>query len=215
MWINCAISLDGRLAFAGGRRARLSGDEDMARVHRLRAECDGILVGSGTVLLDDPSLGVDWSKAGIRPGRLPTRIVLDSRGRLPAGSRVFVGAQPTLVATVRTNQRRYLGADVVRTSGPRVDWRELLALLLQRKFRRILVEGGSGVLTSLLATDLWDRFTLYVAPVLIGGSTSPSLIGGPETPDELHWRQLTLSKVEKLGSGTLLTLEPFRPPPSS
>jgi riboflavin-specific deaminase-like protein len=210
--INCAISLDGKLAFAGGRRARLSSEEDMARVHRLRAECDGILVGSGTVLMDDPSLGVDWAKAGIRPGRPPTRIVLDSRGRLPAGSRVFVGSQPTLVATVRTNLRRYLGADVVRTQGKRVDWRELFSLLSQRKFRRVLVEGGAEVLTTLLATNLWDRLTIYVAPVLIGGTTAPSLIAGPDSPDESRLLRLSLTKVEKLGPGSLLTLEPSAPP---
>ncbi|MCA1814243.1 MAG: dihydrofolate reductase family protein, partial [Halobacteriales archaeon] len=62
---NAAMSLDGRIALPGGARARLSGPEDKARVHRLRHERDAILVGSGTVLADDPELLVDPALAGM------------------------------------------------------------------------------------------------------------------------------------------------------
>ncbi|EQD29124.1 2,5-diamino-6-hydroxy-4-(5-phosphoribosylamino)pyrimidine 1-reductase, partial [mine drainage metagenome] len=102
VWLNAAMSLDGRLAYAEGRRALLSGPEDLRRVQDLRRSLDAILVGSGTVLADDPSLRVHWERVVEDPplrGAQPTRVVLDARGRLPSGARVLDGSLPTLVFT--------------------------------------------------------------------------------------------------------------------
>ncbi len=107
IWVNCACSLDGRLAFAGGERARLSSPEDLARVQSIRAGSDGILVGVGTVLKDDPSLRVHWDQLGRPKGRDPTRVVVDGSGRTPPGARVLDRSLPTIVATSEKSHRVY------------------------------------------------------------------------------------------------------------
>ncbi|HTT26201.1 MAG TPA: dihydrofolate reductase family protein, partial [Thermoplasmata archaeon] len=143
VWANCAMSLDGRLAYAGGRRARLSGPEDLRRVHALRADCQAIIVGVGTVRADDPSLRVKWELLDRPPGPGPLRVVLDSRGTVPPGAKVLDGSQPTLIATVAGAPTAFPPS--VETFGAgtdRVDLPMLLGELHRRGHRRVLVEGG-------------------------------------------------------------------------
>jgi len=209
VWVNCAASLDGRLAFAGGQRAALSGPEDLARVQRLRARADAILVGVGTVVKDDPSLRVHWELLGEAPGKNPTRVVIDASGRTPTNARVLDGSTPTIVATSERSTRvfpRHVTTIVAGTS--RVDLPRLFAALLSRGARRLMVEGGAEVLSSVLRENLFDRFTIYYAPVVIGGSTAPPVASGGETrgPEELTTFQLV--SVERLGPGSLATYVP-------
>ena len=212
--VNCAISLDGRLAFAGGKRAMLSGPEDLVRVQRLRVELGAVLVGVGTILLDDPSLRVHWELLHRPPGPSPVRICLDGRGRLPASARILDGTQPTIVATTASSTRRYPAAveTLVAGTGPEVDLAVLLRSLAHRGLRGVLVEGGAHVIASFLRAGLVDRMTVYVAPVLIGGREAPSLMAGPEshTPDD--WVELLRESVEPLDEGVLVSLRPRNPP---
>ncbi|MHB8352464.1 MAG: RibD family protein [Thermoplasmata archaeon] len=207
--VNCAVSADGRLAYAGGARARLSGPEDLARVQRLRAASDAIVVGIGTVLADDPSLRVHWELIGESPGRTPCRVVLDSRGRTPDRARVLDGSRPTLIATVASCPRRFPeGVEQFRGGEEQVDLGALLEDLAERGFRQILVEGGAGVLSSFFRAGLVDRATIYVAPLFIGGSTAPRLLAGPECPDAGSTIPLGPISAEPLGPGLLLTFAP-------
>src|ERR1700683_5231537 len=93
--VNCAVSLDGRLAYAGGRRARLSRPGGLRRGQWVRADGDAVLVGVGTVLLDDPSLRVHWEMIDRPAGKNPARVVVDSNGRTPPTARVLDGSAPT------------------------------------------------------------------------------------------------------------------------
>jgi riboflavin-specific deaminase-like protein len=207
--VNCAVSLDGRLAYAGGRRARLSGPEDLARVQRLRSRSGAILVGARTVLLDDPSLRVHAELLEAPPGPPPLRVVLDSRGAIPAGARVLDGTQPTLIATVRGCDRPYPPTVERFAAGEgRVDLAALLEHLARRSIGQLLVEGGAEVIASFVRGGWVDELTVYVAPVLIGGRTAPSLMGGPESREAAEAVPLELRSVERLGTGTLLTLRP-------
>jgi len=214
VWLNCAASMDGRLAFAEGARAPLSGPEDLARVQRLRADVDGILVGVGTVLLDDPSLRVHWELLGRTPGPAPYRIVLDGSGRTPQGARFLDGSLPTIVATTRRCTRSFPPS--VRTlvvGEDRVDLVRLFAELRRLGLRRLMIEGGASVFASVLRADLFDRWTVYYAPVVIGGRTAPALVAGPEAHGFDEAVRLELAGVERLGEGFVATYLPRPRPP--
>lgn len=209
--VNCAVSLDGKLAYAQGRRARLSSPDDLARVQALRASADAIVVGAGTVLADDPSLRVHWEMLGRPPGRAPTRVILDSRGRTPPTARILDGSLPTLVVTSDSNRTPYpASVQVARLPGSRVDLAGAFRAVADRAGRRILVEGGAELLASLLPSPLWDELTVYVAPVLIGGSTAPSLVAGPECADDASAVHLEFTGSESAGEGVVLRYVPRR-----
>jgi diaminohydroxyphosphoribosylaminopyrimidine deaminase/5-amino-6-(5-phosphoribosylamino)uracil reductase len=124
------------------------------------------------------------------------------------------GSQPTIVATTRSAKRKY--PDSVETilagPGPEVDLRILLPALAARGVRGVLVEGGAHVIASFLRARLVDRMTVYVAPVLIGGTTAPSLMAGPESHSEADWVELLRESVEPLDDGVLISLRPREPP---
>ena len=209
VWVNCAASLDGRLAFAGGRRAALSSPEDLQRVQRLRAGADAILVGVGTVVKDDPSLRVHWELLGERPGANPTRVVVDASGRTPASARVLDGTTPTIVATSERATRTFPAHVRTIVAGTtRVDLGRLFVALYDGGIRKLMVEGGAEILSSVLRERLFDRFTVYYAPVVIGGTTAPPVVSGPETrgPEELA--ALELVGLERLGTGYVATYTP-------
>jgi 2,5-diamino-6-(ribosylamino)-4(3H)-pyrimidinone 5'-phosphate reductase len=214
VWINCAASVDGRLAFAKGARARLSGPEDLARVHRLRATSDAILVGVGTVVLDDPSLRVHWELVEGLARRSPVRVVVDSSGRTPEHARILDGSVPTIVATSERNHRKY--PDSVRTvvSGrDTVDLKRLFSHLRDEGIERLMVEGGARIIASVVRGGLFDRWTIYYAPVVIGSGTAPPLVEGEEAvgPDDLV--SVSLEGLERLGAGYLATYGPAPPAP--
>ena len=162
-------SLDGRIAAADGSSRWITGEESRADAHRLRAESDAVVVGSGTQRLDDPQLTV----RSVRVSRQPLRVVVDSNARTPAGARVLDPEAPTLIAVAEDADAGHLEglAEVARL--PRdaagLDLQALLDALSARGVRRILLEGGPTLAGSFLAEGLVDRVIAYLAPVLIGG----------------------------------------------
>ncbi len=209
VWVNCAASLDGRLAFAGGKRAPLSCPEDLERVQHLRARADAILVGVGTVVKDDPSLRVHWELLGRPPGKNPTRIVVDASGRTPVNARVLDGSTATIIATSERSTRVF--PPHVRTvvaGATRVDLGRLFTTLFELGIRNLMVEGGAEILSTVLRAGLFDRFSIYYAPILIGGATAPPVMSGPEThgPDDAV--SLELVGFERVGVGSLATYVP-------
>jgi len=215
VWVNCAVSLDGRLAFAGGARARLSSPEDLVRVQRLRAEADAILVGIGTVLKDDPSLRVHWELIGGAGGREPERVVVDSTGRTPERARVLDGRVPTTIAVSRRSTRVF--SPPIRTivaGEAEVDLALLFTRLREQGVRRLLVEGGSQILGSVLKGTLFDRLTVYYAPAVIGGATAPPMVGGREVRGPSELVELETVGVEALGDGFVATFVPGRVDPT-
>jgi len=214
VWLNCAVSLDGRLAFAEGVRARLSSLEDLVRVQRLRSEVDGILVGVGTVVLDDPSLRVHWELLGKSGGPSPHRIVLDGSGRTPAGARVLDGSAPTILATTERCHRTFPShVQTIVAGRERVELGPLFAELCRRGIRRLLVEGGAAVLASVVRAGLFDRWTVYYAPVAIGGARAPPLLAGPETHGFDEAVRVELADLERVGEGFVATYLPKPVPP--
>jgi 2,5-diamino-6-(ribosylamino)-4(3H)-pyrimidinone 5'-phosphate reductase len=199
--INAAMSVDGKIALADGKGVRLSNEEDLRRVHRLRASVDAILVGVGTVLMDDPKLTV---KSEYAKGRNPLRVVLDSRGRTPETAHVLDGSAPTLIVTSRECDRKFLHAEVQRLGTHEVDLPALLDHLAARAVRTVLVEGGSTVIWSFLREGLADELKVFVSSRVLGGRTSPTLAGGPGVTSLDETPGLHLERVERLGDGVLL-----------
>jgi 2,5-diamino-6-(ribosylamino)-4(3H)-pyrimidinone 5'-phosphate reductase len=201
------MSVDGKLALPDGRPVRLSNEEDMRRVHQLRAQVDAILVGVGTVLKDDPKLTV---KAEYSRGRNPLRIVLDSDGKTPDQAHVLDGSAPTLIVTTDASGRRFPRADVLRCGREEVDLGGLLDQLAGRGIRTVLVEGGSTVIWSFLRHGLADELKVFVASRILGGQAAPTLVGGNgvSTPDESI--RLQLDRADRLGDGLLLEYSVIR-----
>lgn len=199
--INAAMSVDGKIALADGRAVRLSNEEDLRRVHRLRATVDAILVGVGTVLTDDPKLTV---KSEYAKGRNPLRVVLDTDGKTPKGAHVLDGMAPTLIVTSEESTREFSHAEVLRCGKDEVDLGLLLDRLASRGIKSILVEGGSTVIWSFLHHRLADELKVFVRGVVLGGQSAPSLAGGPGAPSLEKAPRLRLDRIERLGDGTLL-----------
>jgi 2,5-diamino-6-(ribosylamino)-4(3H)-pyrimidinone 5'-phosphate reductase len=214
VWLNCAASMDGRIALAGGRRAQLSGTEDLRRVQALRARVEAILVGVGTVILDDPSLRVHWELLPGSPGTNPRRIVVDASGRTPPAARVLDGSAPTLVATSERCTRRFPEhIETLVVGQHRVEFEQLWPRLVERGVRRLLVEGGAEVLASVVRSGLFDRFTIYYAPLVIGGKSAPTVIAGDDTDALANAPRLRLVGIERIGEGSLATYLPAEPSP--
>ena len=169
-----AQTLDGRIATGTGDSKWISGEEERALSHALRAACDAVMVGVGTVLRDDCRLNVRMV-----PGASPLRVVLDSTLRTPSTALLFDDEAPTVVLTTEEaaeddcKRVRDLGAGVrVLPSGPGgVDVTAALAQLRAEGVRSVLVEGGAQVITSLLGSGLVDRIVVGTAPRIIGAGT--------------------------------------------
>ncbi|HVL82964.1 MAG TPA: RibD family protein [Pseudonocardia sp.] len=170
-----AQTLDGRIATAGGDSKWISGEEERAVSHALRAACDAVMVGVGTVLRDDPRLTVR-----LVPGASPLRVVLDSTLRTPSHALLLDSDPGTVVLTTDRagdgdrERVRGSGAQVrVLPSGPGgVDLPAGLRVLRREcGVRSLLVEGGARVITSLLGAGLVDRIVVGTAPTIIGAGT--------------------------------------------
>lgn len=169
-----AQTLDGRIATSNGDARWISGEEERRASHALRAACDAVLVGIGTVLRDDPQLTVRMV-----PGASPIRVVLDATLRIPDDARVLGDDAATTIVTTdasppdrRDDLLRRGVAVVVVPRGPNgVDLGAALTALREGGIRSLLVEGGSAVITSFLADALADRLVVAIAPRVLGSGT--------------------------------------------
>ena len=182
--LKLAVSADHKAGLAGRRPAAITGEATRARVHRLRAMNDAILVGIGTVLADDPQLTCRL------PGMealSPVRVVLDARLRLPPDRAVATSARATPVWVVAAldapaeaeRALRELGVDVLRAPAQagRLDLAAVLRMLAGRGITRLMVEGGPTVAAAFVAADLVDAAALFRSPKTIGPDGVDALEG--------------------------------------
>jgi len=209
--INCAMSADGKIALPIRNQTTISSKEDFARVHRLRNKSDAILVGVGTVLADDPRLSVK-SEFVARPKR-PMRVLLDAMLRVPDGAKILDPSAPTLIFSNRdakASGRRFgPNVEVVHGgTGGMVDLKAALETMHGKGVRKILVEGGSEVIWSFLEQGLFDRLTIYVGSMVIGGRASPTPAGGEGAKRFEDIIPLKLLRTRRIGGGVLLEYAP-------
>lgn len=204
-----AQSLDGKLATAAGDSKWISDEAARAHAHRVRGQVGAIMVGSGTVLADDPQL---TCRVG-RPRRVAARVILDGRLRTPMNARLLRdGAAPTWLYTTpaaarRSGPIRSAGCEVLvapRSRAHGLALPKVLRDLAERGVSVLLVEGGAALLSSFLRAGLGDEAHVYLAPCLIGGSQAPAPLancGARRVADALQLGQPTL---RRLGAGWLL-----------
>lgn len=171
--VHYAQTLDGRIATRTGESQWIGGEPSLRLAHRLRAEHDAVMVGTGTVLADNPRLTVR-----LVDGPSPLRVIVDSALRLPLDCNVLCdGAAPTLVATTsRAPEERMAavlsrGAELLVVSADdegRVDLRELLGELSSRGVATVLLEGGRQLITTALRARLVDRLVVCISPMVMG-----------------------------------------------
>ncbi|MHA1791286.1 MAG: 2,5-diamino-6-(ribosylamino)-4(3H)-pyrimidinone 5'-phosphate reductase [Promethearchaeota archaeon] len=207
---NCAMSLDGKTSTIEND-SRFSGNEDWYRVHALRNSVDGICVGIGTVLSDDPKLRVKF----IENPRNPHRIVVDSKLRIPTnaqlvhfereGVKVYIGTTRFgMNNQEKVKELKNLSVKLIDTSTQdKVDLKILWSCLKEQGINSILVEGGGTLARSLFDEKLIDEVRVYISPVLVSGQSPPatSIIMGKgfKTVDEAI--KLKLITIEKVGEG--------------
>ncbi len=183
-----AMTLDGRIASHGGASKWISNVTSRQMVHRLRGRMDAILIGSGTALADDPLL------TARPPGpRVATRIVFDSRGRLPLSSQLVLTAGETPLLVIAGSQAPRENLALLRDRGVEIfeclpqdpaamevrpDLAAVLAELGRRKMTNILVEGGGELLGTFFDRQLIDELHVFIAPKLLGGSGAISPLAG-------------------------------------
>jgi diaminohydroxyphosphoribosylaminopyrimidine deaminase/5-amino-6-(5-phosphoribosylamino)uracil reductase len=167
--LKLAVSADDKIAAGRGQRTAITGEEVKRRVHLLRAQCDGVLIGLSTALADDPELTCRL------PGlehRSPVRIVADSRLSIPPRLRLVQTARQVPLWLLAT-RRDWIGDDItvidcLATKEGWVDFGHALGQLAARGLNRLLVEGGSFVARSLLDLGLVDEVRLFRSPRKIG-----------------------------------------------
>jgi diaminohydroxyphosphoribosylaminopyrimidine deaminase/5-amino-6-(5-phosphoribosylamino)uracil reductase len=179
------MSLDGRIAAAGGPGGRITSEEGLGFGQQLRLRLDALLVGIGTVLADDPQLSYRGKLPKARP---LTTVVLDTFLRTPPSARLFQAVPEPHVLIFcgpdapeeRKRELEARGAEVVTLErGPQgLDLRGVLLELGKRNVLGLLVEGGSEIHWSFLSSNLVDKFFFIIAPFVLGGSKAVPSVGG-------------------------------------
>ncbi|NUL04581.1 bifunctional diaminohydroxyphosphoribosylaminopyrimidine deaminase/5-amino-6-(5-phosphoribosylamino)uracil reductase RibD [Streptomyces lunaelactis] len=210
-----AATLDGRIAAQDGTSRWITSSESRADVHRLRAEADAVIVGSGTARADDPHLavrGIEGAVNEVMPsGTQPLRVVVDTDATaVRPGARVLDDAAPTLIAVAEDAETEL--PDVVRL--PRADRGLSVAALLealhQRGIRSVLLEGGPTLAGAFVAAGAVDKVVGYLAPVLLGAGPAALADAGISTITEAL--RLDVTETVRIGPDLRITAVPATTP---
>src|ERR1051326_953550 len=179
--LKMAVSLDGKVATINGDSRWITGEQARARVHEMRHQYDAILVGSGTVLADDPLL---TDRSGRLRRRPLLRVILDDRLRLPNDYQLSQTARehPGLLFTSSdaepSSELKQLGVEMVRIEGGARNLSAMMNELAEREIQSVLAEGGGTLARALMDAGLIDKVTFFIAPLIIGGVNAPTAVAG-------------------------------------
>jgi diaminohydroxyphosphoribosylaminopyrimidine deaminase / 5-amino-6-(5-phosphoribosylamino)uracil reductase len=167
-------SLDGRIATETGHSKYINGEPGLRHLHRLRALCDGVIVGVGTAVADDPMLTVRLCE-----GENPARIVIDPRGRMPISAKLLRddGVRRVIITAVGTEVSVAADVEIIRLKrgdNGKLSPHEIKQALADIGLKRLLLEGGSQTISGFVAARALDRLHMLVAPMIVG-SGQPGL----------------------------------------
>ena len=197
--LSAATTIDGKLGIKN-KKTKLSSKSDKIRVHKLRAKVDAIIIGKNTVRSDDPLLTVRHVK-----GKNPIRIILDSLGTIKSNSRIIQTCNdvPTIIAVSESISTRNLKRlqeyplEIIYCGKTSINISKLLRLLSGNGIKKILLEGGGTVNWSFIKKNLIDEAVVTLAPYIIGGKDTISLVEGSGFKNLEHSTKLRLKKIQK------------------
>ncbi len=202
--LKAAMTLDGRIATASGESKWISGEKARLEVDRLRAKADGVLVGIGTVLADDPMLRLRKVK-----GKNPTRVVLDPHLKMPLSAQLVKTARdtPTVILTTEGGAVRALKAlegkgvlvRKIALQGQEMPFEAILHDLAQHGITHLLVEGGGIVNGIALRSGCVDRVIFYISPRFLCGADAKGVVTGRALPRLALAPVLKDMKVRRMG----------------
>ena len=214
--VNVAVSADGKLSTRERRQVKISGPDDFDRGDIIKSGADAIMVGIGTVLADNPSLTIKSAERiqeRLSQGRPehPVRVVVDSLARTPPDAKILHKGpgQRIIVVSENAPPSRIEGlrplATIITTPGDRVDLAFLLEELGKQGIRRLMVEGGGRLISSLFAAGLVDQLSMFIGNMIIGGENAPTLADGEGWIREEEFTRLDLAGVQTLDEGVLIS----------
>ncbi|MBI4536751.1 MAG: bifunctional diaminohydroxyphosphoribosylaminopyrimidine deaminase/5-amino-6-(5-phosphoribosylamino)uracil reductase RibD [candidate division NC10 bacterium] len=206
-----ASSLDGKIATRTGESRWITGESARQHVHRLRNMVDGVLVGIGTILRDDPML---TTRLGIEDQRDPARIIVDNLARLPLRAKVINRAStaPTYIAVsamapparLEALEREQVQIIRVEDSPRRVSLARLLQTLAKMGLLSVMIEGGAEIYASALKEGVVDKVLMFLAPILVGGKSSASAVAGEGIDTFSQAVRLADVRIERFDSDILV-----------
>ena len=213
--VNIAMSADGKISTRERRQVRISGAQDFKRVDSLKAGCDAIMVGIGTVIADDPSLTVK-SEECLNYRRKkgwddhPLRVVVDSSGATPPTASFLCKGEGKRVVAVSgkadAKKIAVLGkkATVLVAGSDEVDLGILMDELGKVGVRRLMVEGGGTLIAGLMKAGLVNEIYTFIGNIIIGGKDAPTVADGEGFIKESEFARLMLLESTRIDNGILL-----------
>lgn len=214
IFINSAMSADGKISTKERKQVRISGNIDFNRMDQLRAGADAIMVGIGTVMADDPSLTVkspELKKQRLEAGldENPARVIVDSKARTPVDADIFKKGEGKRIILVSESAPHdkvaelKKKADVIITGKESVDLPAAMGQLRENGIKRLMVEGGATLNWGMISNGLVDEIYTFVGNLIIGGKTAPTFVDG-EGSTEDNIIKMELLDAEKIEEGILL-----------
>lgn len=216
--VKCAMSFDGYIDDASSERLMLSNWEDFDGVDAERSLCDAILIGANTLRKDNPRILVkseERRQERVKKGlpENPLKVTITASGELSEHLNFFTqGNAKKLVycsqpAFQKLATKLGAAAEVVTAQGATLDPEMVLANLSQRGVRRLMIEGGTKILTTFLSKGLVDELQVSIAPFFVGEASAPRFVHPATFPNDNQHR-MVLEKVDKIGDMALLVYKP-------
>lgn len=210
--LKSAITLDGKIATVHGESKWITGEAAREDVHKYRQQHDGILVGVGTILKDNPSLTTRLPSGG----KNPVRIILDTHLRTPPTSTVVTDneAETWIVTGCNVNATKKEAFQkeqikLIELSSETIDIYPLLQILAEKGITSLFVEGGATVNGSFLKEKCVQQLITYIAPKIIGGHNAPTSFGGEGIGKLTDALNVTIESIEKIGHDLKIISKPF------